>query len=58
MKIKTIMYILMAIAMSYFYSQWYTGYTAEVQAWEPVVAECSSVGGFMDAEGHCVVGDN
>ena len=54
MKISSIVYWLIAVVvLGFLYSQWFSSYNASVQAWEPIVKECSEHGGFMTANGTC-----
>lgn len=54
MKILSLIpWLIIVIALAFIYSNWFSKYNTSVQAWEPVIAECSKNGGFMNDKGTC-----
>lgn len=48
-----IFWIIIIIGIAVNYYRWVHEYNEGLAQWQPVVAECSNHGGFMNAEGHC-----
>lgn len=46
-------WLALAVVAGFGYYRWVTDYNQSLDAWEPIVAECSDNGGFMNAEGVC-----